>query len=54
MAYKNQRKNKKHQAEIRKANSHKKHERKRRLNQKSLQVMSENYYLRKMREQGLI
>lgn len=54
MAYKNQKKNKAHQAEIRKSNSRKKHERERRRNKKDTAVMTENDYLRMMREQGLI
>lgn len=54
MAYKNRKKNKIHQAEIRRANSRKKHERERNRNKKDISVMTENDYLRIMRAQGLI
>jgi len=54
MDYKNKKKNKAHQAEIRKANSHKKKAREKARNQKRTPVMTENDYLRMMRHQGLI
>jgi 7-keto-8-aminopelargonate synthetase-like enzyme len=54
MAYKKMNKNKKHQDEIRKANAHKKHERENRRNNRNVPVMTENDYLRMMRQQGLI
>lgn len=54
MAYKNQKKNQLHQAKIRTANASKKHEKERSRNQKELSVMTENDYLRHMRQNGLI
>lgn len=54
MAYKNRKKNKIHQAKIRKANAHKKRERERRRNQKNVSVMTEEDCLRLMKIHGLI
>ena len=57
MAYKNQKKNKDRQSEIRSANASKKHEREAKRNHKGTPVMTENDYLRIMRimrQQGLI
>ena len=54
MAYKNKKKNKAHQAEIRKTNRHKKAERKRQRNKLNMSVMTENDYLKLMRVNGLI
>lgn len=54
MAYKNQKKNAKHQADIRKSNRRKKNEREYRRNHKNLPEMTENDCLRMMRQQGLI
>lgn len=54
MAYKNKKKNKAHQAEIRKINKHKKAERERKRNRGNIPVMTENDYLMLMRTRGLI
>lgn len=50
MAYKNKKKNAKHQAEIRKVNKAKNKSKRK----KEVPVMTENDYLRMMRQQGLI
>ena len=56
MAYKNKKKNAKHQAEIRKQNSYKKHERKRRMRELKYphkEMTAEDYEIL-LRQEGLI
>jgi hypothetical protein len=54
MAYKNKKKNKSHQAEVRKKNSSKKHQRENLRNRKNDILPGEEDYLRIMKQQGLI
>ena len=54
MAYKNQKKNKNHQAEVRKKNSGKKHQREYKRNHKDDKPLGEEDYLKIMKQQGLI
>jgi NACalpha-BTF3-like transcription factor len=54
MAYKNKKKNKARQAEIRKANSHKKHQREYRRNHKDDKPLTQQDLEIIMKQQGLI
>ena len=54
MAYKNKKKNKSHQSEVRKKNISKKHQREYRRNHKDDKPLDEKDYLKIMKQQGLI